>query len=545
MSHLQQYDAIVIGSGIGGLTVAAILSKFNHQKVLVLEQHFILGGFTQEFQRHHFQWDVGLHYVGEMGEGESGRMISDYITNGTLKWAKIPDPFETVVYPDFTFEVYSDPNRYQADLIQKFPEEKTNIVRYFGDLQRFNRWNGLRQATNFLPGWLGAIAQSLMNYFGKTFLQTTKDYLDQHFRSPQLKALLASAWGTYGLPPSESVFSIHALVMSSYLKGGWYPVGGAQEIAKQILPVIEQAGGQAIAQRQVSEIIVENGMAIGVRARKTHDPDAPIEAYYAPVVFSDAGAFNTYTKLLPIEEQAKEERAKYVESIQRFPKGHSVLLLFLGLKTSPQTLGFRGGHHWVCSGYDHDAAWQLQRVSPEQGINSCYLSFPSLKDPTARSHTAEVMVYTDYEGFAQWQAQPWRKRDADYYALKDRITQNILDFLERHYPGFKDLIEFTDLSTPLTIAYFDASDRGAIYGIPFVPERLQQPWVGVKTPIQNLYLTGADALGPGILGAAFGGVMAAAAVNGGSGFPKIMAAMRQETAQKQTHTVPVATLTTD
>jgi all-trans-retinol 13,14-reductase len=142
------------------------------------------------------------------------------------------------------------------------------------------------------------------------------------------------------------------------------------------------------------------------------------------------------------------------------------------------------------------------------------------------------MVYADYEGFAQWQEQPWRKRDADYYALKDRITQSIVDFLERHYPGFKDLIEFADLSTPLTIAYFDASDRGAIYGIPFVPERLQQPWVGVKTTIQNLYLTGADASGPGILGAAFGGVMAAAAVNGRSGFPRIMAAMGQEATQK-------------
>ncbi|KAM3089630.1 phytoene desaturase family protein [Phormidesmis sp. 146-35] len=534
MSHLQQYDAIVIGSGIGGLTVAAILSKFNHQKVLVLEQHFIFGGFTQEFKRQDFQWDVGLHYVGEMGEGEDGRLISDYITNGTLKWTRIPDPFETLVYPDFTFEVYSDPHRYQADLIQKFPDEKAGILRYFADLQRFSRWHGLRQATGFLPGRLGAIAQSLVNYFGKTFLQTTKDYLDQHFRNPQLKALLASAWGTYGLPPSESVFSIHALVISSYLKGGWYPVGGAQEIAKQILPVIEQTGGRAIAQRQVTEIIIENGVAIGVRACKTHAPDAAIEAYYAPVVISDAGAFNTYTQLLSVEE-----RAMYGDAIQRFPKGHSVILLFLGLKASPQTIGFRGGHHWVYSDYDHDTAWQLQRVSPEQGINSCFLSFPSLNDPTAQSHTAEVMVYADYECFAQWQEQPWRKRDADYYALKDRITQSIIDFLEAHYPGFKDLIEFTDLSTPLTIAYFDASDRGAIYGIPFVPERLQQPWVGVKTPIQNLYLTGADAMGPGILGAAFGGVMAAAAVNGGSGFPKIMAAMRQEAAQKQAHTVPL------
>lgn len=539
MSDLQQYDAIVIGSGIGGLTVAAILAKFSHQRILILEQHFILGGFTQEFKCQNFQWDVGLHYVGDMGEGDVGRQIFDYITDRNLQWTKIPDPFETSVYPDFRFEVYSDPHRYQADLIQKFPEEKAGIVRYFADLGRFGQWNGLRQATRFLPGWIGPIVQSLVNYFGKTFLQTTKNYLDHNFRNPQLKALLASGWGTYGLPPSESVFSIHALVMSSYLKGGWYPVGGSQEIAKQILPVIEQAEGRAIVQQQVTEIIVEDGVAIGVKARKTHDLDAPITAYYAPTVISDAGAFNTYTKLLPIEE-----RAKYNDAIQQFPKGHSVIILFLGLNASPQTIGFQGGHHWVYSGYDHDAALQCQRTAPEQGINSCYLSFPSLKDPMAQSHTAEVMVYADYDCFVPWQEQPWKKRDADYYALKDRITQSILDFVEQHYPGFKDLIKFTDLSTPLTIAYFDASDRGAIYGIPFVPERSQQPWIGVKTPIQNLYLTGADALSPGILGAAWGGIMTAATVNGGAGFPKIMAAMRQEAAQKTAHTAPVATLTT-
>jgi all-trans-retinol 13,14-reductase len=91
MSDLQQYDAIVIGSGIGGLTVAAILAKFSRQKILILEQHFILGGFTQEFKRQNFQWDVGLHYVGDMGEGDVGRQIFDYITDRNLQWAKIPD----------------------------------------------------------------------------------------------------------------------------------------------------------------------------------------------------------------------------------------------------------------------------------------------------------------------------------------------------------------------------------------------------------------------------------------------------------------------
>ncbi|MDJ0719946.1 MAG: NAD(P)-binding protein [Prochloraceae cyanobacterium] len=108
MSNSNKYDAIVIGSGIGGLTAAAILSKYNHKKVLVLEQHYVIGGLTHEFERKGFHWDVGIHYVGEMGEGEIGRKIFDYITEGKLRWNKMPDPFEKFVYPDFTFEVYNE-----------------------------------------------------------------------------------------------------------------------------------------------------------------------------------------------------------------------------------------------------------------------------------------------------------------------------------------------------------------------------------------------------------------------------------------------------
>lgn len=536
MADENHYDAIVIGSGIGGLAVAAILSKFDRQKVLILEQHFILGGFTQEFKRKDYQWDVGLHYVGGMGESEIGRIVFDYITDAKLKWQKISDPFETLVYPDFTFEVYADPQKYQADLIQQFPKEKQGIVRYFADLEKVGRWDYLRQMETFLPNPIGSILGSIVNRFGKTFQQTTKNYLDRHFRDPQLKALLTSAWGNYGLLPSQSAFYIHALVMSSYLKGGWYPIGGAQEIAKQILPVIEESGGKAIAQHQVTEIMVENGVAIGVKATRTHHPHADIETYYAPVIISDAGAFNTYTKLLP-----EGEGTMYRDKIAAFPKGNSVSILFLGLKESAQALGFQGGHHWIYSSYDHESTLQQQLAAPDWEIHSCYLSFPSLKDPLAQSHTAEVMVYADYDRFSSWREQPWRKRDADYYALKDRIEHNIIDFVDRHYPGFKDAIEYSELSIPLTVEYFDASDRGAIYGIPFVPERLQQHWTNVKTPIKNLYLTGADAVSPGIMGALFGGVMAAAILNGALGFGKIMAAMQQESTQRRSQNLQIGT----
>ena len=116
--------------------------------------------------------------------------------------------------------------------------------------------------------------------------------------------------------------------------------------------------------------------------------------------------------------------------------------------------------------------------------------------------------------------------------MKEAIAQNILSFVESHYPGFQDLIEYYELATPLTFAHFDASDRGAIYGIPYVPERMGKKWLRAKTPIKNLYLTGMDVFSLGIIGALLGGITTAGVINGKFGFYKIMSAIFKESASR-------------
>ncbi|VEP15406.1 conserved hypothetical protein [Hyella patelloides LEGE 07179] len=521
MSNLNanKYDAIVIGSGIGGLTAAAILSKYSHKKVLVLEQHYVIGGFTHEFERQGFHWDVGLHYVGEMGEGEIGRQLFDYITEGKLRWNKMPDPFDIFIYPDFTFEVDSDPQKYQSDLIGMFPEEKAAIEKYFADLKKVQTWSELEAVAASFPSFLSPIVKLLTRTFGKISRQTTKEYLDRNFQNPQLKSLLDSRSDTYALPSSQSSFGIHALIANHYLKGGWYPVGGSSQIAKQILPVIEKTGGRAIARREVTEILIENGVAIGVKARKTHKPEAEIEEYYAPIIISDAGAFNTYTKLIP-----ENYAISYREEIKAFPKGMSNITLYLGFKESPAKLGFKGENHTIFKDYDHENTF-VKLTKLEEFPTGCYLSFPSLKNPAAKSHTGEIICFIDYNCFAQWQDKSWKKRGEEYSQLKEKLSQSLIELVESQYPGFKDLIAYSELSTPLTVEYFDGSDRGAIYGIPPIPKRLDAKWIDAKTPIKNLYLTGTDVSGHGILGAAIGGVVTAGVLNGSFGFFKIMSAL--------------------
>ncbi len=523
----QSFDAIVIGSGIGGLTTAALLSKLYHQKVLVLEQHFTVGGFTHSFERKgKFHWDVGLHYVGDMGQGSTGRAVFDYITNGSLKWHPMPDPFEKFVYPDFTFEVPTTLSQYQAALIQQFPHEQAPIQTYFKDVQRAAFWFGAYSMLELFPQGLEQGLRPLIGFWGQIARQTTQTYLDKHFQDHQLKALLTSQWGDYGLPPAQSCFGIHALIVTHFAQGGWYPVGGSQAIAQAIVPVIEQEGGRVLTQQRVTELLIESGVAKGVKTERTARQASDTQRFYAPVVISDAGAFNTYLKLIPADYPLEIR-----EAIKAFPKGTSMMTVYLGLKADPRHLGFNGENHWIYTTYDHNAIASDPPLPAEGLPKFGYLSFPSLKDPLAKSHTAEIIAHVDFSYFQQWQEQSWRRRDHDYAALKETITQSLIKLVEHHYPGFQDIIEFAELSTPLTVEHFNSSHQGAIYGIPCIPERLDQPWIGSRTPVKNLYLTGADAFSLGIMGAMMGGVKTAGLIQGPLGFFKIMAAVHHKPSQ--------------
>ena len=519
------YDLILIGSGLGALTVASLMAQLRGWRVLILERHFKPGGFTHVFKRGRFQWDVGVHYVGQMQPEAMPRKLFDLITQGQVQWQRMPEPFEKFVYPGLQFSVYGDPARYQADLIARFPAETRAIRRYFRDLPKaaaslFLHYLSQHSARPWR--WVGRLGQ-LGRRFQPTL--TTQAYLDRHFHSPDLKALLASQWGDYGVPPALSPFAVHATIAAHYLEGGYYPVGGAGRIAAGVQPVVAAAGGQVLLNREVTEILLDRGRAAGVRVRRLDQADAPSEEYYAPVVVSNAGAANTYLKLVP-----ESVAIPFREALRRYVDGHepaTAVSLYLGFKTDPRSLGFQGENHWLYAQLDHNAnhaqrgAW-LTTGRPTQ----VYLSFPSLKDPEAKAPTAELIAFTDYQSFAPWRDRGWRQRGEDYAALKQRLTTGLIEFVEQHYPGFAAAIDYAELSTPLTTEYFTAHPQGAIYGLPLTSDRFRPenaPWTRVKTPLPGLYLTGADVYIDGVVAALMSGVLTASQLPGGPALPQIFA----------------------
>jgi all-trans-retinol 13,14-reductase len=511
---------------MGGLAFASIMAKLRTWRVLVLESHFKIGGFTHTFTRPGgWSWDVGLHYVGEMGEGMTGRRLFDFITDCEVKWNPMPDVYDVFVYPALQVSARKGEATFRRVLIDAFPGERASIEQYFRDLKSAIGWINRHFMAMAAPAPLSRIVRMMNRFTANLPLEVTQQYLERRFRDPRLRAVVTSQWADYGLPPGQSAFATHAVIASHYLNGAWYPNGGAGQIAKATGAVIRAAGGELLPNHEVTDIRLEGNRAVGVEVSVKKGKDGSRTEFRAPVIVSDAGAWNTFTRLLP------SSSLPFRDELKSPPAGFEVVELFLGLRRDPREMGFQGENHWIFSSFDHDAMFAQRNELLDGRAAMAYLSFPSLKDPQAKRHTAEVIAPLSFSSLEAYHEEPWRRRGAGYESAKNRIIQALLDLIERHHPGFRNLIEYSELGTPLTFEHFTAAPSGSIYGYPGTPDRYSKAWLGPGTPIRDLYLTGSDAALPGIMGALMGGVLTAGRLMGPFGFFQIMAAARSQSSK--------------
>ena len=202
------FDTIVVGSGIGGLAVAALLAKAGGQRVLVLERHYSPGGLTHVFHRPGFEWDVGVHYVGQVHEpGSPARAWFEYLTEGRLDWQPMPDVYDRVVIGDLRFDYVRGEARLRDALLKGFPAESRVIERYFTAIHQCLRRMPFFFAEKMLPPIPSRLlGRALRAPFLSLARRTTADVLDDVHASPELRAVLTAQWGDYGLPPKLSSF---------------------------------------------------------------------------------------------------------------------------------------------------------------------------------------------------------------------------------------------------------------------------------------------------------------------------------------------------
>jgi all-trans-retinol 13,14-reductase len=292
------WDAIVIGSGIGGLAAASALAK-RGRKVLVLEQHTVAGGLTQTFRRQDWMFAPGVHYIGGVGpqagpDGQFGRLLA-WLTDDALRFTPCANPYDIVHLPGFEFGISHPEQAYREALLARFPQQSDAIARWFESCEAARRSAFALFASHGMPHWM-SWALNLWRGAGAEHWarRTLADEL-MTISDPALRAVLGGRWADYGSPPAQAPFAMHALVTGSYNGGAYYPVGGPARFAETLVPVIEAAGGELRVGCGVRRITIENDRANGVE----YEQNGKRRSAQARHLISAMGVSNTVDCLDP------------------------------------------------------------------------------------------------------------------------------------------------------------------------------------------------------------------------------------------------------
>jgi phytoene dehydrogenase-like protein len=506
---MREFDTIIIGSGAGGLSAALCLARAG-QKVAVIEQHYVPGGWCHSFYIDGHRFSPGVHYIGGMDKGESTSHLYEGlgIANELVFFRMNKDAYEHCWIGDERIDMPAGIERLSDALSKRFPKEKKGIKKYLKLVQTVSRELFLIPKMNGF--WDNVTIAYRTRHLGKYGLFKLKKVIGWHIKDPLLKKVLNIQCGDHGLPPSKASFPFHCALMDHYFKGGFYPMGGGAAIVKAMTNAIKKQGGEIHTGQAVKKILVEGDKklrTIGVELQNG-------EVIRAKHIISNADPATTY-KLVGHENLSK----KLVKKLGTTRYSVTSLMFFITVDMDVREAGLDSGNIWFMPHKDMDGIYDdLTKISilEKDEFDSLFISCSSLKDPLSfngRQHTIEVVTFIDYDSFKADHAAKG-EQDENYLEIKERLCEKLMNTFKRILPAIHKNIVNMELGTPITNQHYINSTKGNVYGTEKGFWQTGPFSYTAKTEIENLYMCGASIMSHGVAGASYSGVKTAAEVLG-------------------------------
>ena len=481
------FDAIVIGSGIGGLVTATQLAA-KGAKVLVLERYLIPGGSAGYFEREGYRFDVGASMIFGFGTEGTTNLLTKALDAVNVSVETIPDEVQIHYHlPEgLDLKVHRDYEKFLQELTERFPHERRGIRQFYDECWKvFNCLNAMELLSLEEPRYLMRVFfQHPLACLGlvKYLPQNAGDIARRYIHDPQLLQFIDMECYCWSVVPADKTPMINAgMVFSDRHYGGInYPKGGVGEIAQKLVEGLEKAGGQIHYSARVSEILTEQGKAVGVRL-------ATGEEYRAKRVVSNATRWDTFEKLLPPEQMpASEEKWQ-----QRYQKSPSFLSLHLGVEEKVFPPGTEC-HHILLEEWD--------KMEADEG--TIFVSIPTLLDPELAPEGYHIMHTFTPSWMENWQGLSAK----EYEDKKEEAAGRIIERLEAIFPGLDAGLDYMEVGTARSHRRFLGREDGT-YGP--IPRRKLRGLLGMpfnRTAIPGLYCVGDSTFpGQGLNAVAFSG----------------------------------------
>lgn len=467
----MKYDAVIIGSGLGGLECAHILSKAG-MSVLLLERGTQAGGCLQSYRRHGLAFDTGFHYVGGLDEGQSLHSAFRHLGLLRLPWQRLDNHFDRVTIGNQTFSFAQGYDAFVETLTVAFPAERDALNKYADMLKQCGeqQFDALNPQTG---------ESSLLS---RLFETSAYQYLTETFHDPLLINVLCGTSLKMELRKESLPLFTFAHGNGSFIESSWRLKGDGSLIVNSLADGIRMHGGEIICNAEVRELVEKDGKLV-------HAVCSNGEIYEGTIFISNIHPAVTCNLVKQSSRMKKVYRSRITHLENTFG------MFTVSLRIKPQTLRYFNWNQYI---YKEPDVWAFHlKNNPVSGVLvSCRIP----EDGSKYVQQVDLLTPMNWSECEQWSHTEVGRRGEDYKAMKKRVADECITLAERFIPGLRDRITGCYTSTTLTYRNYTLTPEGSAYGL---RKDFRNPMITLlspRTPIPNLLLTGQNLMLHGLHG---------------------------------------------